>query len=176
MEKCAELGASTLIPLLTERSAAVGRAGAGGAGGSAGGNGKKDNKKRRNGGGGGGGFVADDDDDGEEEYGKTGREGRWERVAAAASKQCLRTHHLHITPPMPFAALVEQVAAAPVSLLAAAGAPPLQEVLQQQHQTAAADVDNDDAYAGGGILIVGPEVRLYSILSCQHPIILTVCS
>jgi 16S rRNA (uracil1498-N3)-methyltransferase len=180
VEKCAELGAAALVPLLTERSAAVGRGeAAGGKAGKGGGKGGRDKKQKRR-----GGKVDDDDgggggeDDGDGDLGgwgsaaefvagggggdRRGREGRWERVAAAASKQCLRTHHLRITQPMSFDALVQRVATAPVSLLAAAGAPPLREVLAAEttetaETSSSETTDEDEYYAGGGILIVGPE-------------------
>lgn len=161
VEKCAELGASALLPLLTERSANVGSSAAGKKGKA----GKKRDKSRgRNGKGNGEGEGEDgggwgwmsDGADGD----KRGREGRWERVAMAASKQCLRTHALRIMQPIPFDALVERVATAPVALLAAAGAPPLQEVLQQHgagESPSTGDKTEDTYFSGGGILIVGPE-------------------
>ncbi|EEH54414.1 uncharacterized protein MICPUCDRAFT_20469, partial [Micromonas pusilla CCMP1545] len=114
VEKLAELGAASLAPTLTARSAVT----------------------------------------------KRGREGRWVRVAAAASKQCLRTHALVVESPCAFDALLRRVRDAPIALLAAAGAPPLRDALRD------ADVDDGDdgetasgpgRGATGGLLIVGPE-------------------
>ena len=74
VEKCAELGARTLVPLLTTRSGAIG-------GGDRDGDKKRSGSRRASGG----------DDDGST---ASGREGRWGRVAHAASKQSLRVYGL----------------------------------------------------------------------------------
>jgi 16S rRNA (uracil1498-N3)-methyltransferase len=108
------------------------------------------------------GRIDDDGGGGDDGGGETkrGREGRWVRVAAAASKQCLRTHALVVESPCAFDALLRRVRDAPIALLAAAGAPPLRDALR--------DADGDDGDDGetasgpgrgatGGLLIVGPE-------------------
>lgn len=93
MEKCSELGAEALLPVLTERSPTVGR-----------------------------GDVGDD-------AGGSGRQGRWDRLAQASSKQCLRTHKLRVLAPAPVARLEEAVRAAQgLALLATQGGAPLHEV------------------------------------------------
>lgn len=119
VEKCAELGARALVPLLTTRSGTIG-------------GGERDGGGKRGGG------------------RPSGREGRWGRVAHAASKQCLRTRHLVVTPPMDVRALcetIERERGSRLTLLAAAGAPPVIEVVR----AAGADA------ARSGRVVVGPE-------------------
>ena len=132
VEKSAELGAASLVPLKTERSPTVGAD-----------RGDRKGKGAR----GGRGVVTDDvvNDDGAS---LSGREGRWSRVASAASKQCLRAHALRITAPITFDDLLERVREADVALLAAAGAPPLRRALENAHP------EKENA---GGLLLVGPE-------------------
>jgi len=136
VEKCSELGAASLIPTLTERSNSVGGS-------------SQDKKGARKKG-------KDDGDDDDTE--RSGREGRWERVAAASAKQCLRRHRLAVRPPANVTQLCEAVRRAPVALLCAAGAPPLREVMSAADTRMGDDVDagyyGED---GGGVLIVGPE-------------------
>ena len=129
VEKCAELGARALVPLLTTRSGTIG-------------GGERDGGGKR-----GGGRRSRGDD---AERAPSGREGRWERVAHAASKQCLRTRHLVVTPPMDVRALcetIERERGSRLTLLAAAGAPPVIEVVR----AAGADA------ARSGRIVVGPE-------------------
>lgn len=135
VEKCSELGASSLVPLLTERSGSVG-----GSSSSSG-----DNKRGKNRG---KGF-----NDGDE---LTGREGRWERVAAAAMKQSLRNHRLVVHPALTTTQLCEMVRRAPVALLCAAGGPPLREVMSMAESRTGDGVEAGYS-EGGGVLIVGPE-------------------
>ena len=90
VEKCAELGARTLVPLLTTRSGAIG-------GGDRDGDKKRSGNRRASGG----------DDDGST---ASGREGRWGRVAHAASKQSLRVYGLQVAPPIGVEALCEEIA------------------------------------------------------------------
>jgi 16S rRNA (uracil1498-N3)-methyltransferase len=130
VEKSAELGAASLVPLKTERSPTVGA--------DRGDRKGKGKRERRN-----AAAAADDDDD---DASLSGREGRWSRVASAASKQCLRAHALRIDSPMTFDELVERVRSADLALLAAAGAPPLRSVLENTKEKKA-----------GGFLVVGPE-------------------
>eukprot|EP00897_Mesotaenium_endlicherianum_P006921 jgi/Mesen1/6257/ME000323S05391 len=103
VEKCTELGAARLVPMLTERSPKAGE----------------------------------------------GRVDRWHRVALAAAKQCQRLHGLQVAEPQRLAALLPEVATAPVALLAAAGGQPLLSALTHQVAPAAA--------AQGGLLLIGPE-------------------
>ena len=131
VEKSAELGAASLVPLKTERSPTVGA--------DRGDRKGKGKRERRN------AATADDDDD-DDDASLSGREGRWSRVASAASKQCLRAHALRIDSPMTFDELVERVRSADLALLAAAGAPPLRSVLENTKEKKA-----------GGFLVVGPE-------------------
>ncbi|ABP00923.1 predicted protein, partial [Ostreococcus lucimarinus CCE9901] len=112
VEKCAELGARTLVPLLTTRSGAIG-------------GGDRDGDKKR------------------------GREGRWGRVAHAASKQSLRVYGLQVAPPIGVEALCEEIAkdcGERLTLLAAAGAPPIADVAR------ASGLD-----LRSGRIVIGPE-------------------
>lgn len=130
VEKCAELGARALIPLLTTRSGTIG-------GGERDGGGKRGGGRRQRGG---------DEDERE----PSGREGRWGRVAHAASKQCLRTRGLVVTPPVDVRALcetIERERGSRLTLLAAAGAPPVLDVLRAAGAEA----------ARSGRIVVGPE-------------------
>ena len=165
VEKCAELGAASLVPLLTERSPTVGGAdrdksnkekhGKGKGKGKGKGTGKGKSARRGNKRGDDGDDEDEDDDDDDDDEGvKTGREARWARVAAAASKQCLRAHALEVAPPTPFETLVTRVREAPVTYLAAAGAPPLREVLAASGSAGAGDEPDGPS---GGLLVVGPE-------------------
>ena len=146
VEKCAELGAASLVPLLTERSPTVGGAERDKSNKEKHGRGKgKGTSARR-----GNKQAAADDDDAV----KTGREARWARVAAAASKQCLRAHALDVASPISFETLVTRVGDAPVTYLAAAGAPPLREVLAASVSVGARSEADGPS---GGLLVVGPE-------------------
>lgn len=61
---------------------------------------------------------------------------RLERLAVAATKQSLRTHGLQVQPAVSLEQLLPQLQAAPVSLVAMGGALPVLQVLQQQAQQA----------------------------------------
>ena len=141
VEKSAELGAASLVPLKTERSPTVGPDR-----GDRKGNKGKGGRGRRD-----AGNAADDGDD-DDDASLSGREGRWSRVASAASKQCLRAHALRITPPLAFDHLLERVRSADVALLAAAGAPPLRRVMEENAERFGKEKRN-----AGGLLLVGPE-------------------
>ena len=141
VEKSAELGAASLVPLKTERSPTVGPDR-----GDRKGNKGKGGRGRRD-----AGNAADDGDD-DDDASLSGREGRWSRVASAASKQCLRAHALRIEPPLAFDHLLERVRSADVALLAAAGAPPLRRVLEENAERFGKEKRN-----AGGLLLVGPE-------------------
>ena len=141
VEKSAELGAASLVPLKTERSPTVGPDR-----GDRKGNKGKGGRARRDAGD--AGDAGDDDDDAF----LSGREGRWSRVASAASKQCLRAHALRIAPPLAFDHLLERVRSADVALLAAAGAPPLRRVMEENAERFGKEKRN-----AGGLLLVGPE-------------------
>ena len=120
VEKAAELGAHKLIPLTTERSAIIGSAS------------REPKKKAKK--------------NNEE---TAGREGRWSRVASAASKQCLRAHTLEITQPISVQELITQIRESEkgVVLLCAAGAPALRVVLE----------NGEKNIERGSMLLVGPE-------------------
>jgi len=141
VEKSAELGAASLVPLKTERSPTVGPDR-----GDRKGNKGKGGRGRRD-----AGDAADDGDD-DDDASLSGREGRWSRVASAASKQCLRAHALRIEPPLAFDHLLERVRSADVALLAAAGAPPLRRVMEENAERFGKEKRN-----AGGLLLVGPE-------------------
>jgi len=142
VEKSAELGAASLVPLKTERSPTVGPDR-----GDRKGNKGKGGRGRRD-----AGNAADDGDDDDDDASLSGREGRWSRVASAASKQCLRAHALRIEPPLAFDHLLERVRSADVALLAAAGAPPLRRVMEENAERFGKEKRN-----AGGLLLVGPE-------------------
>lgn len=144
VEKSAELGAASLVPLKTERSPTVGPDR--GKGNKGKGNKGKGGRGRRD-----AGNAADDGDD-DDDASLSGREGRWSRVASAASKQCLRAHALRIEPPLAFDHLLERVRSADVALLAAAGAPPLRRVMEENAERFGKEKRN-----AGGLLLVGPE-------------------
>ena len=152
VEKCSELGASSLVPLLTERSGSVG--GSSSSSGNKRGKGKGKGRDR----GDRGGDRGDRDDDRGDRGGDelTGREGRWERVASAAMKQSLRNHRLVVHLPTTTTQLCEMVRRAPVALLCAAGAPPLREVMSTADSGTGDGVEAGYS-EGGGVLIVGPE-------------------
>ena len=141
VEKSAELGAASLVPLKTERSPTVGPDR-----GDRKGNKGKGGRARRDAG------DAGDDGDDDDDASLSGREGRWSRVASAASKQCLRAHALRIAPPLAFDHLLERVRSADVALLAAAGAPPLRRVMEENAERFGKEKRN-----AGGLLLVGPE-------------------
>ena len=141
VEKSAELGAASLVPLKTERSPTVGPDR-----GDRKGNKGKGGRGRRDAG------NAGDDGDDDDDASLSGREGRWSRVASAASKQCLRAHALRIAPPLAFDDLLERVRSADVALLAAAGAPPLRRVMEENAERFGKEKRN-----AGGLLLVGPE-------------------
>jgi len=141
VEKSAELGAASLVPLKTERSPTVGPDR-----GDRKGNKGKGGRGRRD-----AGNAAEDGDD-DDDASLSGREGRWSRVASAASKQCLRAHALRIEPPLAFDHLLERVRSADVALLAAAGAPPLRRVMEENAERFGKEKRN-----AGGLLLVGPE-------------------
>ena len=141
VEKSAELGAASLVPLKTERSPTVGPDR-----GDRKGNKGKGGRGRRDAG------NAGDDGDDDDDASLSGREGRWSRVASAASKQCLRAHALRIAPPLAFDHLLERVRSADVALLAAAGAPPLRRVMEENAERFGKEKRN-----AGGLLLVGPE-------------------
>lgn len=137
VEKCAELGAAALTPLLTHRSPTIG------SGGSederpAAGSGKRAGRRKSG------------DDEAEDAAGSgSGREGRWVRVATAAMKQCLRPHALALGSPATVPQLCERIRAADAALVGVAGAPPLHAV--------AAELQARPSRPLHGILCIGPE-------------------
>ncbi len=102
VEKASELGAGALLPLLTERSPALGGAEAG----------AKDARRAARVG------RGNDADGG-------GREARWRRVAQAAMKQSLRARCLALEAPARVPELAARVRAARAAFVGVAGAPPL---------------------------------------------------
>ena len=168
VEKATELGASRLIPLLTARSPTIGSSRGSGNEWKA----RSKSKKR-------GGDDGDDDDSLSSSI-KTGREGRWQRVAAAAMKQCLRPRAMEIEAPTTMVQLCSRCAAEvtnasdartggggsrhvyDVRLVGTEGAPPVSSrsgvlhlLPQQQEQ------QEQQQYSvlspRQGILIIGPE-------------------
>lgn len=133
VEKGAELGAHSLIPLLTERSQAGSKA-----------------KFRA------GGAGADGD-------GEAYSPGRLERVALAATKQCLRTHAMVLQPPTPLKDLLPLAASSQLSVVGVEGAPPLRSVMDAWAASLNRDGGAPPQRADDGIaaqqrlLIVGPE-------------------
>jgi 16S rRNA (uracil1498-N3)-methyltransferase len=137
VEKCAELGAAALVPLLTQRSPAVG----GGRGGDkADGSGRREQREEDAEGGSGGG---------------SGREARWGRVATAAMKQSLRAHSMVISPPATVAQLCAGLGGATAAFVGVEGAPPVHLATA----ALAARLGRDEPGAGHrrGVLIIGPE-------------------
>ena len=140
VEKCAELGAAALQPLLTARSPVLGGGGAGAASGSAG--------KRRG--------KAPAEDGGEE--GATGREARWGRVATAAMKQCLRPRSLSIHAPCALdEAFCARCSEADVALFGMEGAPPVGAVTAELAARLASPRPRESGEPLRGVLIIGPE-------------------
>jgi len=126
VEKATELGAHSLLPLITARSqtgtnkdkfkALAHKAG--------------QNKRQR---------TATGDDASSRMHAEGGSEfqaSRLERLAVAATKQSLRTHGLQVQPAIALDQLLPDLQAAPVSVVAMAGAPPILQMLQQQWQQA----------------------------------------
>jgi 16S rRNA (uracil1498-N3)-methyltransferase len=163
VEKCAELGAASVVPLLTERSPTIGKENAPGGeyddatGGDTTSGGKKKKKKVKK------AIGADAGGSDLRSAEGGGRGSRWARVARAASKQCLRAHALEVAPATTLEAMLDRVRAAPVALLAAAGAPPLREVLRGEGGGEGGGGGGGGEGAGmigrtgGGVLLVGPE-------------------
>lgn len=87
---------------------------------------------------------------------------RLERLAVAATKQSLRTHGLQVQPAVSLEQLLPQLQAAPLSLVAMGGAPPVLQVLQQQWQQAAQQVQQQQQQAGGSSIPQAPP-------SSRHP-------
>eukprot|EP00898_Chlorokybus_atmophyticus_P002269 jgi/Chlat1/3042/Chrsp208S03291 len=77
---------------------------------------------------------------------------RWERLASAATKQCLRVHGLNITEPVPLQSLLLQVETTP-SIAAVAGGRPLAQIMDEWRVTRESSLFVKE----GGLLIVGPE-------------------
>jgi 16S rRNA (uracil1498-N3)-methyltransferase len=100
VEKATELGAHSVVPLITERSQAAGATKFKVA---------PSSKQRA----------------AEEAF----QPGRLQRLAIAATKQSLRVHALQLAPPTALADLLGPVGQAPLALLATAGAPPAGAVL-----------------------------------------------
>lgn len=109
IEKCTELGAHSVLPLITERSQAA------------------DKNKFRTAGGGGGKRGAG----ASAAAGNDFQPGRLERLAIAATKQSLRVHALQLAPPTLLADLLSSMHESPLALVATAGAPPAGLWLQQ---------------------------------------------
>ena len=149
VEKAAELGATTLQPLLTVRSPTIAgsdREGEKSAGG----------KKRRRSG------EAEAEDGGGS---GSGRENRWHRVAAAAMKQSLRARAMYIEAPCSVSALCENLNNKDVAFIGTEGAEPIHIVAADMAAKLSSNDpnynDNLDSKAASlsrhGVLIVGPE-------------------
>jgi hypothetical protein len=126
VEKATELGAHSLVPLVTERS----NAGAG-------------RSKFRTGkvGGGGGGGAAAEAAAGEEDYRPAGR---LARLAAAAMKQTQRAHGLELRPPTALRDAAAEARGAALALVAAGGAPPALRQLEEARRRGAGSGVGDD--------------------------------
>lgn len=94
VEKCSELGAHSVRPLVSQRVHAAGA-----------------------------GWKVDSNPSKHKDDSASGRQARFRRVAVAATKQSLRSHELIVHPSTPFVDLLPRVAAQNVALLAVAGAP-----------------------------------------------------
>lgn len=122
IEKATEIGAKAVIPLLTERSRSGGK------------NKFKTSRSEASG--------------SSDEYQP---EGRLERLAVAATKQCLRAHALELMPPQELQTLVPLIEASAVSMVACAGGESVRGVLD------AAVADGGSWGDLHGLLLVGPE-------------------
>jgi 16S rRNA (uracil1498-N3)-methyltransferase len=132
VEKATELGAHSLLPLITARSqtgtnkdkfkALAQKAG--------------QKKRQRTGGEHSSSLQWGQDSSSSSSGGGDFQASRLERLAVAATKQSLRTHGLQVQPAVSLEQLLPQLQAAPVSLVAMGGAPPVLQVLQQQWQQA----------------------------------------
>ncbi|KAI3438675.1 hypothetical protein D9Q98_001096 [Chlorella vulgaris] len=144
VEKCAELGAAAFVPLLTQRSPNIGSADPGGGdGGKAERRGGKSGRRRA-------GEEEEEEEEGASVAG-SGRVGRWERVAVAAMKQCLRTHGMPISRPCSVQQLCERIRNGETALLGVAGAPPLPSVVAQLQ------LRPSEGGSASGVLCIGPE-------------------
>jgi 16S rRNA (uracil1498-N3)-methyltransferase len=163
VEKAAELGATTLLPLLTTRSPTI--AGSDRNDSSGGGKAGK-SSKRKNGGGGGGG----ENDEADSSAAAGGREGRWHRVSLAAMKQCLRSRAMEIKTPCTVDQFCSQYLAIPdgegikqitVAWVGTEGAPPIEQRAREllNSLNAQNNVDNisTEDTPRQGVLIIGPE-------------------
>lgn len=138
VEKACELGAWSFRPLLTDRARTLGRQAG------------RHKVKVIN-------AAAISDEEQEEtpaEVADVRQMDRWRRLATAAAKQSLRAHTMHILTPVPMAALVPQLEAAPLAFVAAAGGPPLPDVLSQARQQL---LDACKPSSKPVLLIIGPE-------------------
>ena len=134
VEKCTELNAYALQPLLTERSPSMGT--------------KATQKRRAK-------PSSDDDRPG-------GRASRWDRVALAAMKQCLRKTSLQVLPPCNVDQVCQQVISnADVALIGVEGAPAIGGVMDRfRVDMRESERSTDDCTFGKpmrGVVIVGPE-------------------
>lgn len=110
VEKCTELGAWSLRPIVTERSPGIGWKGMGKA--------AKGSSETEQG---------------------SGRIARWRRIADAATKQSLRAHTLSLQPALTVKELLPLVAASPSAWVGAAGGSPLQDLCQAKHTAISSD-------------------------------------
>ncbi|GBF90968.1 ribosomal RNA small subunit methyltransferase E [Raphidocelis subcapitata] len=135
VEKATELGAASLVPLITDRSQS----------------GSARSKFRTRGKGPADAAAAE----AEAAAADFRPAGRLERLAAAAMKQAQRAHALELRAPAALRELLPAVAAAPVALVAAGGAPP---VLRQLEAAAARGGGGVEAWDGRECwLFIGPE-------------------
>lgn len=161
VEKCTELGATALQPLLTERSPSVGGSSSGSGGGWEGGKGGKRRRTQESGVGG----HSEDETHLKSDGGTSGREARWERVAIAAMKQCLRPRSLLIMPPCSIDALCVLCSQADVAFVGMEGAPPIGGVMRKVASRWALAGKGSNSQGSGdgqrnpmqGVVIVGPE-------------------
>jgi 16S rRNA (uracil1498-N3)-methyltransferase len=160
VEKCSELGATTLLPLLTERSPGLG-GGYGGPRTEASSESERTPKKRR-----GDTWQRQAASAETEASSVTGREARWQRVAAAATKQSLRSRSLILASPCDVEDLCRGVLdGADVAFVGVEGAPPIHTVSTARLQINKSRGDHPVEEQGEervrrglhGVCIIGPE-------------------
>ena len=151
VEKATELGAFSFQPLLTDHSPRIGGGGGGGKSQS------RRRAKRR-------GTALGDEAEGDAGGGSgsgSGREERWGRLAVAASKQCLRSHFLEISPPVQLDALLREAAADDASNGATCGVFAAHQsglpLMSLENRGAFEEILVTPGAKRTGLLIIGPE-------------------
>jgi 16S rRNA (uracil1498-N3)-methyltransferase len=163
VEKAAELGATTLLPLLTTRSPSIAGSdkndsssrGGGGGSSSSGGKSSKSSKRKQ------GGEGTTDEDGSGSGAAAGGREGRWHRVSLAAMKQCLRSRAMDIKSPCTIHDLCSNFLKEKeitVAWVGTEGAPPIEQRAKDLLDTLkTGNNSNVEQKTRHGVLIIGPE-------------------